>query len=420
MPNEQLQALLETLPVPSTRRHALGVTPPAERSIRDGHPWVYGTSIQRGADLGKPGDLGVVFDRKDRFLAIGLIDPHSPIRLRVLHQGSSAKIDDDWFLGKVRGAWELRAPLRDPSRALTDGYRVVNGESDGLPGLVADLYADTLVLKLYSAAWIPHLRPVVAALAASVPFGRLVLRINRSMRKEPDALLGLDDGRILFGSPLEGPVVFHENGLRFEAEPVEGQKTGFFLDQRDNRARVEALSDGLDVLNVFSYTGGFSVYAARGGARSVVSVDLSRKAIDAASRNLSLNRTHPAVAACRHEGVADDAFAVLESFARQGRRFGLVILDPPMFAQSVAQVEPALRSYARLTQLGLSVLERGGILVQASCSNRVPADSFFRAIEDAAQERGRPLREVSFTGHALDHPVAFSEGAYLKCLFAKA
>lgn len=381
---------------------------------------MYGTSLTRGADVGSAGDLGVVFDRKDRFLAIGLIDPLSPIRLRVLHQGSSIRIDDAWFLERVREAWGHRAPLRDPARLPTDGYRVVNGESDGLPGLVVDLYAGTLVLKLYTAAWIPHLRSVVPALVATCPHERLVLRLNRSMRKAPETLHGLDDGQILFGPPLDGPVVFRENGVRFEAEPVEGQKTGFFLDQRDNRARVESLSRGRDVLNVFSYTGGFSVYAARGGARTVTSVDISRPAIDAAERNLALNRSHPAVAACRHQGVADDAFAVLEDMAREGRRFGVVILDPPMFAQSVAQVEPALRAYARLTRLGLSVLARDGVLVQASCSNRVPAGEFFRTIEDAARAEGRPLRGVVQTGHAIDHPVRFAGGEYLKCLFAQA
>lgn len=417
---EELERLLAALPSIPVRRHPMGVAPPAERSIRDGHPWVYDTSILRGADSGQAGDLGVVFDRKDRFLAIGLIDPASPIRLRVLHRGTPAKIDEAWFRGRIREAWEARSALRDPSRQPTDGYRLVNGESDGMPGLVADLYAGTLVLKLYTAAWIPHLPPVVAGLASACSFDRLVLRLNRSMRKAPEALHGLADGAVLMGRPLEGPVVFRENGIRFEAEPVEGQKTGFFLDQRDNRARVESLSRGRDVLNVFSYTGGFSVYAARGGARSVTSVDISRPAIEAVERNLSLNRGHPAVAACRHVGVADDAFEVLERMAREGRRFGVVILDPPMFAQSAAQVEPALRAYGRLARLGLSVLERDGILVQASCSNRVPADDFFRAIEEAAVQERRPLREVATTGHALDHPVRFEGGAYLKCLFARA
>jgi len=416
---ERLNRLLESLPAPATRRHALSVIPPAERSIRDGHPWVYGSSLTRGADAGNAGDFGVVFDRKDRFLAIGLIDPLSPIRLRILHQGTSIKIDAEWLLARIREARNLRAPLHDPSLQLTDGYRVVNGESDGLPGLVVDRYAGTVVLKLYTAAWIPHLRVVVPALAEICPHERLVLRLNRSMRKNPETLFGLMDGQILYGPPVNGPVVFHENGLRFEADPVNGQKTGFFLDQRDNRARVESLAEGLDVLNVFSYTGGFSVYAARGGARSVTSVDLSRPAIDGAHRNMLLNKSCPTVAACHHEGIVDDAFFVLQEMARKGRRFGLVVLDPPMFAQSAAQVDQALHAYSRLTRLGLAVLQPGGMLVQASCSNRVSAEAFFQTVEASVCDQGRSMRDVVCTGHAVDHPVRFAEGAYLKCLFAR-
>jgi 23S rRNA (cytosine1962-C5)-methyltransferase len=401
------------------RRQPVRVGPPAERAIRDGHPWVYDTSLAAPLKAPECGDFGVVFDRKERFLAIGLIDPTSPIRLRVLHQGSPCKIDDDWFRSKIGEASLQREPLRQ-ERLPTDGFRLINGESDGLPGLVVDRYAHTLVAKLYTAAWIPHLGAVAAALAACQPHERLVLRLNRSMRKFPETLHGLEDGQILYGPPLESPVVFSENGLRFEAEPVTGQKTGFFLDQRDNRARVGSRSAGRDVLNVFSYTGGFSVYAAAGGARSVTSVDLSRPAIEATDRNFALNRNLPAVARCQHRGLAVDAFEALETMAREGRRFGVVVLDPPMFAQSAAQVEPALRAYARLTHLGLSVLERGGTLVQASCSNRVPAESFFACVEDAARRAGRPLSHVETTGHALDHPVRFSDGQYLKCLFATA
>lgn len=410
-----LLASLASLP---PRRHALHVTPPAERSLRDGHPWIYESSVVGGPDAATCGDLGVVFDRKDRFLAIGLIDPTSPIRLRVLHEGSPQKIDSTWFRDRLREASGKREPLRGRDTP-TDGFRLVNGESDRFPGLVIDRYAGTLVIKLYTAAWIPHLPAILPHLAEVQPHERVVLRMNRSMRKHPETLHGLDDGQILSGPPLSGPVVFQENGIRFEADPVEGQKTGFFLDQRENRARVERISGGKDVLNVFSYTGGFTVYAARGGARSVTSVDISRQAIEATERNLALNRKNSEVARCKHRGMAQDAFEALESLARDGRRFGVVVLDPPMFAQSQAQVDQALRSYARLTHLGLAVLEKGGILVQASCSNRVTEEDFFRCVENAAVHAGRPLHDVLHTGHGIDHPTTFADSAYLKCLFAK-
>lgn len=396
------------------------MVPPAERHLRDGHPWLYDTSITEVAGEGAPGDLAVVFDRKNRFLSIGLYDPTSPIRVRMLQSGKPAAIDAAWFYSHVGEAAARRESLSEPHRPKTDGYRLVNGESDGFPGLVVDRYASTLVVKLYTPAWIPHLPTVLPALLAAQPSERLVLRQNRAMVRDPSLLHGLQDGQILFGPPVDGPVVFSENGLLFEADPVEGQKTGFFLDQRDNRARVEGLARGRDVLNVFSYTGGFSVYAARGGARSVTSVDLSAPAMAGCQRNFALNIGVPRVRSCPHHPVVGDAFQVLSEMARAGRRFGLVVLDPPMFAQSKAQVESALKAYQRLTQMGLAVLESGGTLVQASCSARVSAEDFFTTVEEAARQIGRPLSEIQCTAHAVDHPAKFLESSYLKCVFATA
>jgi len=404
---------------PAGKRHALRVNAPTEHRLRDGFPWVYHDGITEGGESAVSGDLGIVFDRKGRFLAAGLLDPDSPLRLRVLQASKPETIDGSWYSRRLSEALALRGPLLERARR-TNGFRLVNGESDRFPGLVADRYADTVVVKLYTTAWIPHLAVVLDALVAVFPHERTVLRLNRSCIRSKPLLKGHFDGQVLRGPALSGPVVFQENGLRFEAEPVVGQKTGFFLDQRDNRARVGDLSGGLDVLNVFSYTGGFSLYAARGGARSVTSVDISRPATDAAERNFALNRTDRSVAACRHEGVCQDAFQVLEGYARARRQFDLVILDPPMFAQSSAQVDQALQAYARLTHAGLSVLRPGGILVQASCSNRVSPGDFFRCIHHAADQAGRPLTEIERTGHALDHPVTFPDGDYLKCLFARA
>lgn len=419
-PSADLFSSLSTVPPPAIRRLKLRVLPQAERHLREGHPWLYDTSITELGGEGAPGDLAVVFDRKDRFLSVGLFDPTSPIRVRMLHSGKPAAIDAAWFASRLAEAAFRRSPLFAPDLPRTDGYRLLNGESDGFPGLVVDRYAGILVAKLYTPAWIPHLPVVLSALLAVRPAERLVLRLNRAMARDAACLHGLHDGQILFGPPLDGPVVFSENGLFFEADPVAGQKTGFFLDQRDNRARVEELSRGRDVLNVFSYTGGFSVYAARGGARSVTSVDLSAPAMAGCERNFALNAEIPRVRGCPHHPVVGDAFQVLSEMARSDRRFGLVVLDPPMFAQSKAQVEPALQAYRRLTRMGLAVLESGGTLVQASCSARVPAEAFFSAVEEAAKEAGRPLREVRSTSHALDHPAKFAESSYLKCLFATA
>lgn len=411
--------IFQDLPKPGQKRLALRLSPAGEKAVRRGLPWIYDSWVPPDT-VGNPGDLGVVFDGKKKFLGIGLWDPDSTIRLRMLHHGTPATIDATWLATKLSQGYARRAALLADREAPTDGFRLCNGENDGLPGLVVDAYADTCVIKLYTAAWVPWLGAIRDGLVALHPWERLVLRLNRAMQSNPRTLHGLRDGQILSGPALTGPVLFSENGIIFEAEPVIGQKTGFFLDQRDNRARVGRLSAGQDVLNVFSYTGGFSVYAARGGARSVASVDISQPAMDAACRNFALNAHLPEVAACRHEPVARDAFAALEEMRRQNRRFGVVILDPPMFAQSKDEVENALAAYARLTRLGLTVLEPGGILVQASCSNRVPAEDFFACIHQTAEAAGRPLREIERTGHAVDHPVSFEQGSYLKCLFATA
>lgn len=403
---------LSQLPDPSAKRIALHVTAPAERALRQGHPWVFDQSITEQSHEGAPGDLAVIFDNKRRFLAIGLYDPTSTIRVRVLQSRQPATINAEWFQNKLSAAIQVRESLESTD---TTGYRLVHGENDGFPGLVIDRYDETLVLKLYTPAWIPHLKEICDALAQVSPAEHLILRLNRILQKQAEFLYGLSDGMTLSLQTPPSLILFKENGLTFESDPIHGQKTGFFLDQRDNRAKVEELSKDKSVLNVFAYTGGFSVYAARGGAKEVVSVDISAPAIEAAIRNMEYNQL-----AVPHETIAEDAFDVLARMESQKRLFDMVIIDPPMFAQNEKQIASALAAYRKLTRLGLGVLRKGGMLVQASCSSRVDADSFFDSIHQSAREAGRRLNEIERTGHALDHPINFEEGAYLKCLFATA
>jgi len=412
---------LSHIPGPNAKRIALRISPPAEHALRQGHPWIFDQSITEQSHAGQPGDLAVIFDDKRRFLAVGLYDPTSAIRVRILQFHQPAAINGDWFKTRLAAAARLRLPLIEQAAAkATTGYRLVHGENDGFPGLVVDRYAQTLVIKLYTPAWIPHLSEFCAALAQGCPAEGVILRFSRALLKQTELLAGLSDGQTLAGPPRAGALLFQENGLVFEADPILGQKTGFFLDQRDNRARVERLARDQAVLNVFAYTGGFSVYAARGGAKQVVSVDISAPAMQAARRNMAHNRHFPGVAAAAHETVAEDAFEVLARMAAEKRRFDLVIIDPPMFAQSQAQTGAALSAYQRLTRLGLDVLRAGGVLVQASCSSRVEAEDFFNCVDQAAWQSKRRLIEIERTGHALDHPIGFKEGAYLKCLFARA
>jgi len=394
------------------------VTPEAARAIRQGHPWLFESAITQQSFAGQPGDLTAIFDKKRQFLAIGLFDPHSPIRVRILQAGVPVSIGREWFQDKITSACNLRSPLlAQPAPQQTTGCRLIHGENDGLPGFVLDRYENTLVIKLYTPVWLPHLRHILPALPAA---DRIILRFSRLLATKPQDLFGLEEGMVLSGAPLDGQAMFWENGLRFEADPIRGQKTGFYFDQRDNRSKVERLASGKDVLNVFAYTGGFSVYAARGGARRVVSVDASAVVLAAAKRNWNHNRHVPPVGDSVHTTLTEDAFEALTRLAAQGHQFNMVILDPPAFAQKNKHVDRALASYRRLTTLGLDVLKREGILVQASCSSRVTAEEFFKQIHLAASQAERPLVELARTGHALDHPISYAEGAYLKCLFAKA
>lgn len=383
--------------------------------MRRGHPWVFAEGIKQQRHEGRAGDLAVLFDGDNRFLAIGLYDPDSPIRVRILHHGEPETIDGEWFAARIKAAYQARAELLEQG---TTGFRIVHGENDGLPGLVVDRYGHSLVVKLYTAAWFRYLPDILAGLREIVGADRVVLRLSRAVERIAAGSVDLRDGQTLQGHPLSGPVLFQENGLEFEADLARGQKTGFFLDQRDNRARVERYSGGKSVLDVFAYTGGFSVCAARGGALSVTSLDVSEPALAAAERNFLHNRSIAAVTAARHRVLAGDAFQLLPEIRDRGERFQMVILDPPAFAKAQAETGRALASYARIIRMALELLSNGGLLVAASCSGRITADRFQQVVNETAHKAGRPLRILEQTGHPLDHPIGFPEGAYLKCIFA--
>ena len=415
-PDLQRFPALAAIPPRSERNVTLRVDRTGERAVRKRHPWLFSEGVREQSHEGRVGDLAVLFDKARKFLAIGLYDPDSPLRVRILHSGKPVKIDADFFRQRLGALAATRAALPESG---TNAYRLVNGENEGMPGFIADRYADVLVVKLYTPAWLPYLSLVLPALLEMQPASQVVLRLSRDTQKRVTDLHGLADGNLLLGPELQLPVVFEENHLRFECDPIAGQKTGFFLDQRENRARVGSLARGQDVLNVFAYSGGFSLYAARGGAKRVTSLDQSKPALEAANRNFALNRSDPAVAATPHEIVADDAFAWLERTAHERTRYDVVIIDPPSFAHRQTDVPRALAAYARLVHLGLGCLRRGGTLVMASCSARVPAADFFGLVLRSARDAGRPLDEFARTEHALDHPIGFPQGAYLKCLFAR-
>ena len=413
----------------------------AEKQLRAGHPWIYSNSVRELNRDGAAGELAVIYDRQDEFLGVGFFDPDSPIRVRVLHVGKPAVIDVKFWRARLDAAVRRREGLFDEG---TTGYRLINGESDGWPGLVVDRYATALVLKIYTAAWLPRLEEIVGLMRERLEPERIVLRTSRNIRgsasrarfpPHPGPLppgggegessdvpsQSWRDGEIVFqeraGSETGAPVVFLETGLRFEADVVRGQKTGFFLDQRENRRLVESLAKGRKVLNAFSFSGGFSLYAARGGAKSVTDLDLSAHALDSARRNFALNQDVPAIADCRRDSIQADAFDWLAGNAR--RRFDLIILDPPSLAKREVERTGAIRAYTKLAAAGITHLSPDGILVACSCSAHVTAEEFFGAVRAAAGSSGRNFAELETTRHAPDHAATFKEADYLKGIYLR-
>jgi len=384
----------------------------AESVIRSGHPWLFADSVREQNRTGQSGELAVIFDRNDSFLAVGLFDPDSPLRVRILHTGKPRPIDLAWWKEQLEQAVVRRRSLLDER---TNGCRLIHGESDGWPGLVLDQYSSTLVVKLYTAAWLPRLDEIGSLIIGELKPDLLVLRLSRNIQSAAREFRGIQDGQVLHGTTDGNPVIFLESGLRFEADVLRGQKTGFFLDQRENRRRVESLARGREVLNAFSHTGGFSVYAARGGARTVTNLDISPRALAEAVRNLDLNRPDPAGAKCPQHTIAADAFAWLENGPPLS--FDLIVLDPPSLAKRASEKPGALQAYGRLAAAGVGRLRPGGVLVAASCSAHVTSREFFEVVLESATRSGRRFSELGRTGQPEDHPATFAEAAYLKCLY---
>lgn len=406
-------------------RLAVRLTPDALRHVRRGHPWVFDGGIEsvrggrHGDGTGEPGDVAVIFDDRKRFVAVGLWDPRSPIRIKVLHASTPVQVGpelwNDRFAHALARRWELLGS------ADTDALRILHGENDRMPGVVVDLYGAVAVLKIYSTVWLAHLDDLLDVLQSAIwSITGVVVRLARSIADDPLVVArGLTDGAVLRGRVSDGRVTFTERGLSFTADVRRGQKTGWFLDQRDNRQRVRSIAGGAAVLDVFCCGGGFSVHAAAGGATSVHSVDLSPHAIDDTARHMALNAAsmpHPPQSTI---GTVGDAFEVMEDLARNGESFDVVVVDPPSFASRAADVPGALRAYGTLTRLAVALVRTGGTLVQASCSSRVSSGDFYGMVERAAQRSGVELVDQERTGQPIDHPVEFPEGAYLKALFAR-
>ncbi len=398
-----------TLPEISVNRLAIKLKPAAERMVKKGHPWVFTDGITKISGEGKSGDLAIIFDnKKNKFLACGFYDPESPIRIKLLVHHQSAKIDRPWFSNKINKAFEKRKELL---KSKTNSYRLLFGENDGLPSLITDVYAGVVVVKIYSAIWFPYLKEVLPIIQEVTKGTAVVLRLSRNLIDKPNPE-NLQNGQLLYGELPETEIEFMEHGVRFSCDVVHGHKTGHFLDHRHNRKRIGELAKDKKVLDVFSYSGGFSVHALAGGASEVTSIDISAQALEMAKKNAALNKFSG-----KHKTMAIDAFEGLESLKRQGQKFDLVVIDPPSFAKKINEIERAKVAYRRLAKAGIQLTARNGILLLASCSSRVNLEDFELLNQEALQRSGRKFKVLEKTQHDIDHPIGFPEGAYLKSIY---
>ena len=388
-------------------RLAVKLTADGERILKQQkHPWIFSESISKINKEGKAGDITIIFDRqRNKPLGVGLFDPASPIRIKMLHFGGGALINEAFFNEKIKSALKIRSGLLQTD---TNSYRLIFGENDGFPGLIADVYADVLVVKLYSEIWFPFLPVLIPLLGKYSKCNCIILRLSRNLQALSE--IHYQEGQILFGQLADEEVAFKEHGIHFSANVIKGHKTGFFLDHRHNRKKVGEFSKNKRVLDVFSYAGGFSVHALVGGAREVTSVDISTQALEIAKMNAGLNSFKGT-----HEVVAGDAFEILQDFIKSKKVFDVVVIDPPSFAKAKNEVPMAKRKYAQLAAMGLKLTGPGGLLVLASCTSRISSEEFFGVNEEVLLQSGRKFKLLEKTGHDIDHPVTFKEGAYLKC-----
>lgn len=388
--------------------------PGKERSaFKQHHPWLFAGSVGRLEGRARPGDTVEVLADNLRPLGRAAYSPKSQIRARFWTFDAEESVDDAFFKRRVAAAVARRQAL--PELCGQQGLRLIHAESDGLPGVIADQYGDTVVIQLTSAGADKWRNAIVAGLVKATGCARVYERSDSDVRR----LEGLESATgWLLGEARDEPLTIVENGVKLAVDFAEGHKTGFYLDQRDNRLLLGQLAAAKDVLNCFCYTAGFSLQALAGGAASVLSIDSSGPALAQGQANLALN---PQLPAARAQWQEADVFQALRDFRKAGRLFDLIVLDPPKFAPSAAHAESAARAYKDINLLGFRLLNPGGLLMTYSCSGGVGLELFQKIIAEAAHDAGRQARIVRRLAGAADHPIAlnFPEGEYLKGLLVQ-
>ncbi|MDF2177577.1 class I SAM-dependent methyltransferase [Aliiglaciecola sp. CAU 1673] len=385
--------------------------PERDKSLLRRHPWIFASAIKSQKGRARLGDTVDILNHEGKWLARGAWSPHSQIQARVWTFKEDEVIDNAFFLRRIQSAWEGRQELI--ARQGLTGCRVVAAESDGLPGVTIDKYADLLVCQLLSAGAEKHRDKILWALDKLFPECAIYERSDVAVRQKEglELLVQMHKGKL----PEE--VIIEENGVKILVNPAQGHKTGFYLDQRDNRAVAARYAKDRRVLNCFSYTGTFGSYALAGGARHVTNLDVSDSALTLARRNLQINQLDES----RSDFINADVFDALRKYHQDGQQFDQIILDPPKFVESKANLTRACRGYKDINLYAMQILSPGGILCTFSCSGLMPTELFHKVVADAALDAGRDVQFLERLSQAPDHPVASSypEGYYLKGLVCR-
>ena len=373
----------------------------------NGHPWVFSNEIQKIEGEAKSGDIAEVFTHDKRFVGRGYMNPLSQIIIRLLTRDRSENIDEDFFYRRILKAWDYRRQL-----GYTENCRLVYGEADELPQLIIDKFNDYFVIQTL-AFGIDVWKPAIVAALEKIFHPKGIYERNDVPVRE---LEGMQQQKGFLSAPFDTQIIIKENGLQFHVDIENGQKTGYFLDQQDNRRAIRNIVKDAEVLGAFIYTGTFEIHAAHYGAKSVLGLDISQNAVDTANKNARLNGYENI---CTFKTV--NAFDFLKENSKEGKQFDVVMLDPPSFTKTRGNIEKAVAGYKEINLRGMKLVKPGGFLVTSSCTNLVSAQLFLDTIQAAAKDARRRLRQVCFQAQSPDHPIIWNleNTTYLKFLIVQ-
>lgn len=374
--------------------------------VANGHPWIFSNEVEKVEGEAAGGEIVDVFSHDKKFIGRGYINPKSQILVRLLTR-QKEEINDDFFRQRIRSCWEYRQRL-----GYVENCRLVFGEADFLPQLIIDKFNDHFVIQTL-ALGIDRWKPAIVQALQEIFNPRGIYERNDVPVRE---LEGLPQIKGFLSAPFDTRIVINENGLKFHVDIENGQKTGYFLDQQDNRRAIQHIVKGADVLGAFTYTGTFEIHAAYYGAKSVLGLDISENAVAQANRNAALNGLDKI---CRFETA--NAFDVLKQWGKDGRQYDVVMLDPPAFTKSRETIQKAITGYKEINLRGMKLVKPGGFLVTSSCTNLVNPELFLQTIDMAARDARRRIRQVTFQAQASDHPIIWGldNTQYLKFLIVQ-